>query len=47
MNVLFYIIMAIYAVLGGGTTIAITGYRFVVLGQKIYRKIRYNTPLYS
>ena len=46
-NILFYIIMAIYAVVGGGTTIVLTTYMFVVLVQKIVRKIRYSTSLYS
>lgn len=47
MKFLTVLIMIIFAVLGGGSTIAITGYLFVVLIQKIYRKIRYGISLYS
>lgn len=47
MNILIYPIMLLYAILGGGTTIYITGYLFVVLAQKIYRKIKYGASLYD
>lgn len=46
MNILTIFIMIIFAILGGGSTLAITGYLFVVLAQKIFRKIRYGTSLY-
>ena len=46
-NIIFYIIMIIYIILGGGTTIILTGYMFVVLFQKIARKIKHGTSLYS
>lgn len=46
-NILFYIIMAIYAIVGGGSTIVLTTYMIIVLAQKIIKKIRYGTSLYS
>ena len=46
-NIMFCIIMAIYAVVGGGTTIVLTVYMFIVLAQKIIRKIKHGTSLYS
>ncbi len=46
-NILMYLIMVLYAIVGGGSTIVITGYLFVVLAQKISRKIKYGTSLYS
>ncbi len=47
MNILMYLIVFIYAIVGGGSTLFITGYLFVVLAQKISRKIKYGTSLYS
>lgn len=47
MNILIYPIMILYAILGGGSTIAITGYLLIVLAQKIARKIRYGASLYD
>ena len=47
MNILMYLIMILYAIIGGGSTILITAYLFVVLAQKISRKIKYGTSLYS
>lgn len=47
MNILAIIIMGIYIVLGGGSTVALTGYMFVVIAQKIIRKIKYGTSLYA
>ena len=38
MNILTIIILGIYIILGGGSTIALTGYMFVVIAQKIIRK---------
>ncbi len=46
-NILFYLIMIIYIILGGGATIVLTGYMFLVLGQKIVRKIKHGTSLYA
>lgn len=47
MQILIYPIILLYAIVGGGSTIAITGYLFVVLAQKITRKIKYGTSLYK
>lgn len=47
MNMLTILIMILYAIVGGGSTLLITGYLFVVLAQKISRKIRFGTSLYS
>ena len=47
MNILTLLIMILFAILGGGSTILIVGYMFVVLAQKIIRKIKNGTPLYS
>lgn len=47
MNILMYLITIMYAIVGGGSTIIITGYLFVVLAQKIVRKIKHGTSLYS
>lgn len=47
MNILTIIILGIYIILGGGSTIALTGYMFIVIAQKIIRKIKYGTSLYA
>lgn len=47
MNILLYAIVGLMALMGGGSTIAIVGYLFVVLFKKIYRKIRYGASLYD
>lgn len=47
MNILTIIILGIYIILGGGFMIALTGYMFVVIAQKIFRKIKYGTSLYA
>ena len=47
MNILTLLIMILFAILGGGSTILIVGYMFVVLAKKIVRKIKNGTPLYS
>ena len=46
-NILFYLIMIIYIILGGGTTIVLTGYMFIVLIQKIVNKVKHGSSLYS
>lgn len=46
-NILFYLIMIIYIILGGGTTIVLTGYMFIVLVQKIVNKVKHGASLYS
>lgn len=47
MNILMYLIAIMYAILGGGSTLVITGYLFVVLAQKITKKIKFGASLYS
>ncbi len=47
MNILLYVIVGLMALMGGGSTIVIVGYLFVVLFQKFYRKIRYGASLYD
>ena len=46
-NIFTYLIMILYAIIGGGSTLLITGYLFVVLAQKIAGKIRHGKSLYS
>lgn len=47
MNILMIPIMVLYAIIGGGSTLLITGYLFVVLAQKIIGKIKYGKSLYA
>lgn len=47
MNIFMYLIVGLMALMGGGSTIAIVGYLFIVLFQKFYRKIRYGASLYD
>lgn len=47
MAILMYIVLAIYIILGGGSTLFITGYLFVVLAQKIKNKIKTGASLYD
>ncbi len=47
MNILIYPIIFLYAIAGAGSTLFITGYLFVVLAQKIARKIKYGASLYD
>ncbi len=47
MSFLMYPIILLYIIVGGGSTLIITGYLFVVLAQKIIRKIKYGTSLYK
>lgn len=47
MNIATLIILGIYILLGGGSTIILVGYLFVVLAQKIIRKIKYGASLFS
>ena len=46
-NLFIYIIMALYAVIGGGSTILIVGYLFIVLTKKIINKIKNGASLYA
>lgn len=45
MNILNILIVAVMCILGIGSSLAIVGYMVVILAQKIYRKIRFGTPL--
>lgn len=47
MEILMYPIVAIYVLLGAGSSIFITVYLFVVLAQKIKNKITKGTSLYA
>lgn len=47
MDILMYLVLAVYVVLGGGSTLFITGYLFVVLAQKIKNKIKTGASLYD
>ena len=47
MNIFLYLIVGLMGIMGGGSTIVIVGYLFVVLAQKFYRKIRYGASLYD
>lgn len=47
MNILMYLVFGIYILLGGGSTLFITGYMFVILAQKISKKIRTGASLYD
>ncbi len=47
MNIVLYVIVGLMALMGGGSTIIIVGYLFIVLFQKFYRKIRYGASLYD
>ena len=47
MEFLMYPVVAIFALLGGGSSIAIIVYLFMVLGQKIKNKIVHGASLYD
>ncbi len=47
MEILMYPLVAVFAVLGGGSSIAIVIYLFMVLAQKIKNKIKYGASLYD
>lgn len=47
MEILMYPIVAVFALLGGGSSIAIMIYLFVVLVQKIKNKILHGASLYD
>ena len=47
MEILMYPIVAIMALLGGGSSIVIVAYLFIVLAQKIKNKIKYGASLYD
>ena len=47
MEILMYRLEGIFAILGGGSSIAIIIYLFMVLAQKIKNKIKYGASLYD
>ena len=47
MEFLMYPVDAIFAILGGGSSIAIIAYLVIVLAQKIKNKIKYGASLYD
>lgn len=47
LEILMYPIVAIYAILGGGSSIMIVAYLFIVLAQKIMNKIKTGASLYA
>ena len=47
MEILMYPIVAIMALLGGGSSLIIVAYLFVVLAQKIMKKIKTGASLYD
>ncbi|MBQ8857466.1 MAG: hypothetical protein IJ024_04885 [Lachnospiraceae bacterium] len=47
MEILMYPIVAIYVLLGAGSSIFITAYLFIVLAQKIKNKITKGASLYD
>ena len=47
MEILMYPIVAIMAILGGGSSLIVVAYLFIVLAQKIKNKIKYGASLYD
>lgn len=47
MEIIMYPIIALYFLLGAGSTLIIIGYLFAVIAQKIFRKIKYGASLYA
>ena len=47
MEILMYPIVAIMALLGGGSSFIVVAYLFIVLAQKIKNKIKYGASLYD
>ena len=47
LELLMYPIVALYALLGGGSSIVIVAYLFIVLGQKIKNKIVHGASLFD
>ena len=46
MEFLMYPVVAIFALLGGGSSIVLIAYLFIVLAQKIRNKIKYGASWY-
>ena len=47
MEILMYPVVVLFALLGGGSSIAIVAYLFIVLAQKIKNKIKHGASLYD
>lgn len=47
MNIAIIIILGIYIILGGGSTVVLTGYMIAVIARKIFRKIKDGVSLYA
>lgn len=47
MEILMYPIVALYVLLGAGSSIVIVAYLFIVLAQKIMNKIKNGASLYA
>lgn len=47
LNVIMYPVVALYVVLGAGSSIVMVGYMLMVLAEKIFRKFRYGASLYA
>lgn len=46
-EILMYPLVIAFAILGGGSSIAIVAYLFIVLAQKIKNKIKYGASMYD
>ncbi|MBQ6695166.1 MAG: hypothetical protein IJN16_00505 [Lachnospiraceae bacterium] len=47
MNIFSILIVALFCILGVGTSVVLIGYMIAVLAGKFYRKIRYGKSLYD
>ena len=47
MEFLMYPVVAIMALLGGGSSIVVVAYLFIVLAQKMKNKIKYGASMYD
>lgn len=47
MNIIMYPIVALYFLLGAGSTLIMIGYLFVVIAQKIFQKVKYGASFYA
>ena len=47
LNIFSILIVVVMCIMGIGSSVAIVGYMFVTIVQKIYRKVRYGISLYD
>ena len=47
LNIFSILIVVGMCIMGIGSSVAIVGYMFVTIAQKIYRKVRYGISLYD